>query len=141
MGTSFNVKAYNNTIYTTLATGSVLFRPSTGNPLKLSPDQQVTFKTEAGTSTLQKVSADDYTSWRDDELVMNKMPLAELAGLLERRYDVQISFSNEALKKIESTAALHLTPQVADMLENLEQTGLVRFTVKDKKITVMPYEK
>lgn len=141
MGTSFNVKAYNNTIYTTLATGSVLFRPSTGKPLQLSPDQQVTFKTEAGTSTLQNVSSDDYTSWRDDELVMNKMSLAELAALLERRYDVQLIFSNEALKKIEYSAALHLTPQVADMLENLEQTGLVRFIVKDKKITVMPYEK
>lgn len=141
MGTSFNVKAYNNTIYTTLATGKVLFRPSTGKSVQLSPDQQVTYKTEAGTSALQNVSSEDYTSWRDDELVMNKMPLADLAALLERRYDVQLSFSNEALKKIEYSAALHLTPQVADMLENLEQTGLVRFIVKDKKITVMPYEK
>jgi transmembrane sensor len=141
LGTSFNVKAYSNTIYTTLATGSVLFRPSTGNSLQLSPNQQVTFKTQTGSSTIQKVSSEDYTSWRDDELVMNKMSLAELAALLERRYDVQIVFSNEALKNIEYSVALHLTPQVADMLENLEQTGLVRFAVKDKKITVIPNEK
>ena len=141
LGTSFNVNAYSNTIYTTLATGSVLFRPSTGKPVQLSPDQQVMFKTEAGTSSLQKVSSEDYTTWRHDELVMNKMSLAELATLLERRYDVQISFSNDTLKKIEYSAALHLTPLVADMLENLEQTGLVRFAVMDKKITVMPYEK
>lgn len=141
LGTSFNVKAYNNTIYTTLATGMVLFRPSAGKPIQLSPDQQVIFKTEAGTSTLQNVSSEDYTTWRNDELVMNKMPLAELAAILERRYDVQLSFSDEALKNIEYSAALHLTPQVADMLENLEQTGLVRFSVRNKKITVMPYEK
>lgn len=141
LGTSFNVKAYNNTIYTTLATGSVLFRPSAGKPIQLSPDQQAIFKTESGTSTLQNVSSEDYTTWRNDELVMNKMPLAELAELLERRYDVQLSFSNEALKKIEYSAALHLTPHLADMLETIEQTGLVRFSVKDKKITVLAYEK
>lgn len=141
MGTSFNVKAYNNTIYTTLATGKVLFRPSAGKPVQLSPDQQVTYKTETGSSALQNVSSEDYTSWRDDELVMNKMPLAELAAILERRYDVQLSFSNDALKQIEYSAALHLTPKVADMLESIEQTQLVRFIVKDKKITVMPFEK
>ncbi|MBO9633888.1 MAG: DUF4974 domain-containing protein [Chitinophagaceae bacterium] len=141
MGTSFNVKAYNNTIYTTLATGSVLFRPPAGKPLQLSPDNQVTYKTQTGVSTLQKISSEDFTSWRSDDLVMDKMSLAELAGLLERRYDVQISFSNESLKKIEYSAALHLTSQVADMLENLEQTGLVRFAVRDKKIIVLPFEK
>ena len=141
LGTSFNVKAYNNTIYTTLATGMVLFRPLAGKPIQLSPDQQVIFKTEAGTSMLQNVSSEDYITWRNDELVMNKMSLAELAAFLERRYDVQMIFSNEALKRIEYSAALHLSPKVADILENLEQTGLVRFAVKDKKITVMPNEK
>ncbi len=141
LGTSFNVKAYGNTIYTTLATGSVLFRPSTGRSVQLSPDHQVMYNTQSGTNILQNVSAVDHTAWRNDELVMNKMTMAELAELLERRYDVQISFSDESLKHIQYNAALHLTPQVADMLENLEQTGLVRFAVRDRKITVMPYEK
>ena len=69
---------------------------------------------------------------------MNKISLAELAAILERRYDVTIEFANEDLKEKRYDGALHLTDNVIDILDNLEQTGNIRFVVKDKKIVILP---
>jgi len=138
LGTSFDIKAYGRDIYTTLVTGSVLFVPPTAGGVRLKPDEQAMYNGSAGTTETKRVTADDWVAWRNDDLVMIKMSLAELAETLERRYDVQLSFTDEKLKDIQYDGALHFTGNVADMLNSLEQTGNIRFAVKDKKILILP---
>lgn len=139
LGTSFDIKAYGNKIYTSLVTGSVLFTPP-GNvkAVKLTPGHQTVFNVGNSNTETRKVFAEDWIAWKDDDLVMTKMPLEELAQILERRYDVQINFSEEKLKNIEYNGALHLTNNIAEMLTNFEQTSNIRFAVKDKKIVILP---
>ena len=141
LGTSFNVKAFNQMIAATLVQGSVLFSPPAGRALEMTPDQQAVYNQRTGLNRLSTVNSEDWTAWKNDDLVMNNMKLSELAEILERRYDVEISFSEERLKNVQYNAALHLTNNVVDMLDNLEQTGNIRFAVKDKKIVILPYEK
>ena len=138
LGTSFDVKAYGKNIYTTLVTGSVVFTPPAAAPVRLTPDHQTVFNSIKGTTETSSVIAGDWIAWKDDDLVMVKMSLAELADILERRYDVQVSFTEEKLKDIQYNGALHLTGNVVDMLSNLEQTGNIHFAVKDKKILILP---
>jgi len=137
LGTSFDVKAYGKNIYTTLVTGSVLFTLHAAKAAQLTPDQQVVY-TGGDVIETRKVIAGDWIAWKDDDLVMIKMSMAELAEVLERRYDVQISFTDEKLKDIQYNGALHLTGNIIDMLSNLEQTGNIHFAVKDKKILILP---
>jgi len=138
LGTSFDVKAYGKNIYTTLVTGSVLFTPPAANPVQLTPDHQTFFNGSSGVTATRKIIAGDWIAWKDDDLVMIKMSLAELAEILERRYDVQVSFAEEKLKDIQYNGALHLTGNIVDMLNNLEQTGNIHFAAKDKKILILP---
>jgi transmembrane sensor len=139
LGTSFDIKAYGNKIYATLVTGSVLFTPpGNAKAVKLTPDHQTVFNTVNSINETRKVFAGDFIAWKDDDLVMTKMTLAELVEILERRYDVQISFAEEKLKNIEYNGALHLTNNIAEMLTNFEQTSNIRFAVKDKKIVILP---
>lgn len=139
LGTSFDIKAYGNKIYTTLVTGSVLFTPpGNAKAVRLTPDHQTVFNAGNSNTEIRKVFAGDFIAWKDDDLVMTKMPLAELAEILERRYDVQISFAKEKLKNIEYNGALHLTNNIAEMLTNFEQTSNIRFAVKDKTIIILP---
>jgi ferric-dicitrate binding protein FerR (iron transport regulator) len=84
------------------------------------------------------VIAGDWIAWKDDDLVMIKMSLDELAAILERRYDVQISFSEERLKNIQYNGAFHFTGNIIEILNNLEQTGNIHFAVKNKTIVVLP---
>lgn len=138
LGTSFDVKAYGKNIYTTLVTGSVQFTPPAAAPVRLVPGQQAFFNAANGATATKKVIAADWIAWKEDDLVMIKMSLAELAEILERRYDVHISFTEERLKDIQYNGALHLTGNITDMLNNLEQTGNIHFAVKDKKILILP---
>lgn len=138
LGTSFDIRAYGSNIYTTLVTGSVLFTPPAAGGVRLTPDHQVMYNSHTGATETRKVIADDWVVWKNDDLVMIRMSLAELAEMLERRYDVQVSFTDEKLKDIQYNGALHLTGNVADMLTNLEQTGNIHFAVKDKKILILP---
>jgi transmembrane sensor len=137
LGTSFDVRAYGPDIFTTLASGRVQFQDPSGN-VELSPDQQAVYEAGRGVTRVRKVFADDWISWKNDDLVMNKISLAELAVVLERRYDVSIGFGEERLKSVSYDGALHLTNNIADILDNLEQTGNVHFVVKDKKILILP---
>ena len=136
LGTSFDVRAYGPDIFTTLASGRVQFRDPSGK-VELSPDQQAIYEAGRGVTRVRKVIADDWISWKNDDLVMNKISLAELAVVLERRYDVSIGFGEERLKSVSYDGALHLTNNIADILDNLEQTGNVHFVVKDKKILIL----
>jgi ferric-dicitrate binding protein FerR (iron transport regulator) len=138
LGTSFDVKAYGKNIYTTLVTGSVLFTPPAANPVQLTPDHQTFFNGSSGATETRKIIAGDWIAWKDDDLVMIKTSLAELAEILERRYDVKVSFTDEKLKDIQYNGALHLTGSIIDMLNNLEQTVNIHFAVKDKKILILP---
>lgn len=138
LGTSFDIKTYGKNIYTTLVTGSVLFTPPAANPVRLTPDQQTHFNTSSGLTEARKVIAGDWIAWKDDDLVMIKMPLDELAAILERRYDVQVSFTEERLKNIQYNGAFHFTGNIIDILNNLEQTGNIHFAVKNKTIVILP---
>jgi len=138
LGTSFDIKTYGKKIYTTLVTGSVLFTPPVANPVRLTPDQQTVFNIADGVTQTRKVIASDWTAWKDDDLVMIKMSLDELAAILERRYDVQVIFSEERLKNIQYNGAFHFTGNIIDILNSLEQTGKIHFAVKNKTIVILP---
>lgn len=138
LGTSFDIKTYGKKIYTTLVTGSVLFTPPVASPVRLIPDQQTFFNVAGGVTQTRKVIAGDYIAWKDDDLVMIKMPLDELAAILERRYDVQVSFAEEKLKNIQYNGAFHFTGNIVDILNNFEQTGNIHFAVKNKTIVILP---
>jgi hypothetical protein len=138
LGTSFDIKTYGKNIYTTLVTGSVLFTPPVANPVRLTPDQQTVFNVTGGVTKTRNVIAGDWIAWKDDDLVMIKMSLDELAAILERRYDVQISFSEERLKNIQYNGAFHFTGNIIEILNNLEQTGNIHFAVKNKTIVILP---
>jgi ferric-dicitrate binding protein FerR (iron transport regulator) len=138
LGTSFDIKTYGKNIYTTLVTGSVLFTPPVANPVRLTPDQQTVFNVPGGVTKTRNVIAGDYIAWKDDDLVMIKMSLDELAAILERRYDVQISFAEERSKNIQYNGAFHFTGNIIEILNNLEQTGNIHFAVKNKTIVILP---
>jgi len=138
LGTSFDIKTYGKNIYTTLVTGSVLFTPPVANPVRLTPDQQTHFNTSSGLTETRKVIAGDWIAWKDDDLVMIKMSLDELAAILERRYDIQVSFAEERLKTIQYNGAFHFTGNIIEILNDLEQTGNIHFAVKNKTIVILP---
>lgn len=128
IGTAFNVKAYpeEDVVETTLVEGSISIESLTENGKKekilLTPNQKAAFYKSTEKIALEKKSVREepvpakmttkiakievdktidteyYTSWKDKRWVFREQKLGDFAIMLERIYDVSITFKDEALK-------------------------------------------
>lgn len=100
LGTSFNVKAYeeDDKIAATLFSGSI--RAYTGNnSVLLSPGEQVLYDPASNFLQVEKQNNISYARmWRDNELAFNGETLSEIAVVLNRIYNVQVEFESEKIK-------------------------------------------
>ncbi|HLK29237.1 MAG TPA: FecR domain-containing protein [Puia sp.] len=122
LGTRFNVKAYNEDadIETTLISGKVqiIMDDDPEKEIILSPHEKLTIKNQAKSES--KNSANEQinnelkyqvqslpvnnstavaeTAWVENKLIFNNESFDNVARMLERRYDVHITFDNESLK-------------------------------------------
>ena len=77
------------------------------SPVPAKPEKSLIPEIYAGKTIIAKnVSTKLYTSWKDVRWLIEKEPLGSLAVKLERRYNVRIAFSNEALKDMSFSGTL-----------------------------------
>jgi ferric-dicitrate binding protein FerR (iron transport regulator) len=132
-GTRFNVKSYpgEKKITTTLVKGSIAIenKRSTSSPLMVMPNQIVTYYEntevlhieeaelkhqfaeikalpEKQILVIPEANPVTQTSWKDSKWLIEAKELGDLAILLERRYNVKITFDNEELKKYRFSGTL-----------------------------------
>ncbi len=135
-GTSFNVKSYadERTIEATLVEGKIgisrnSLRKSGKDEVILKQNQRVIFYKETAKfakvkgavnalvaarpkSTKLKyvvskgIDPQMFTSWKENRLMINSETLGAVAIKLERKYDINIHFDNEELKKIKFTGTI-----------------------------------
>jgi ferric-dicitrate binding protein FerR (iron transport regulator) len=77
-----------------------------------------------------------YTSWKGESWTINSLPLSELAVELERKYDVNIQFSSEALKNIRFTGTL---PDISleQVLAAIRLTSPIEFKINGKQVQLI----
>ena len=81
----------------------------------------------------RNVNTEEYTSWKDGNLIFNKEPLESLAKKLERKYDITFSFENEELKKYSYSGTLRDFP-LEQVLRALELTSPVKYSINEKTV-------
>lgn len=97
LGTSFDVKAYEGeTQSVTVATGRVSVASNSDSVL-ITPNQQVVIGSD-GLLTMNKRSADEVYSWRDNKIILNNTSLDELVLVLKRQTGVSFILEDPALK-------------------------------------------
>lgn len=140
-GTRFNVKAYDgeNNITTTLEEGSVILN-STDNckleaPITLNPGEQVILDTETKQIVLKEVKTQQFTSWKDNMLIIDNMSLKEVEVLLERRYGVEIEIQNEEILDNHLTATIK-NETIIDVLEYIKLNLNFNYKIIDQKIEI-----
>ncbi len=119
-GTTFNVKAYENeTFYTTLESGSVVFTNSHGKRAKLEPGMQVLYNSKE--FKLQKVDTELFTSWKDGKLIFRDEPLQNIISQLERWYNVEIEFKDQRIKNLKFNGTIEME-SFSEVLELIKVT-------------------
>ena len=137
LGTEFNIEAYRDEeqVYTTLNKGSVTVENSFTHRV-LAPGEQAI--THAGDSAIvvNAVNVESAIAWKNGLFVFDEEPLYEMMDELSRWYDVDIVFKDDKKKNYHFSGELNREANVQELLENIEKTGEVDFTITDKQILI-----
>jgi transmembrane sensor len=128
LGTSFNVKAYENeaVYHVSVVTGSVAVSTPASEKMEtlvLKPNQQVAYT--SSTSSLSLTTLDEKQvkkeTWQPVSLVFDDAPLVEVVARLQKTFRVRISLSNEALERCRLKVDFNRQrlPEILEMISTL----------------------
>lgn len=136
LGTSFNLKAYNDEqkVTTTLVEGEVKVKSQNQKAIILSPGEQSVFNTESNKVVKAKVNTMLYTSWKDGKLLFENQRLEDIMATLERWYDAKVFYMNPEVKDYRFGGNINKYDKIDPILEIISLTDKVNISVKDKTI-------
>ncbi len=103
----------------------------------LLPDEQVTLDKTGGRMKKEFMKVKNTLDWTSGKLFFDEMPLPEVVKILERSYDVHITFATDSLRDFCFYGSFIRGEQnIKDILQALEKTGKVRYTQKNREITL-----
>lgn len=137
LGTEFGVRAYNDDpcIKTTLKQGKVSVE-SEGCGVILEPNTQATFNRSNVRLDVKKVNVDLFIGWKDGRLIFDNCPLEQVLTDLGRWYDFNVVYKKEELRSVPFSLNIKKHEIFSEVLELLEETGCVKFEIKDNTVVV-----
>lgn len=132
LGTHFDVNAYpdEQSVKTTLIEGSVKLN----GQLTLKPGQQSVLSD--GKFNVKEVNANDAADWKNGEFVFSNEPLTSILKKAARWYGVEIVYEQNLAKVPTFTGSVSRSENISSVLNMLEETSNVRFTIAGKQIRV-----
>lgn len=125
LGTAFNIKADGKQVVVSVTRGKVRVENGSKVLAVLTPNEQVEFNLPEEKSKHQKVNANDIvTDWTKEDMVFNGISFEEIAGILSKRYGVNVQINNESLRHCKVRASFSGT-------EKLEQVASVVCGIKN----------
>jgi ferric-dicitrate binding protein FerR (iron transport regulator) len=139
LGTHFNVKAYKeeHLISTTLIEGKVKVNSGL-NAVLLAPNQQARVSNKTKFIEVLNVDVSHEVAWVKGLFSFNKAPLEEIMKTLSRRYNVEVIFESEAIKKYKFTGILESKTELKEILKFFESIsdGDLKYTLKDSIVVI-----
>lgn len=139
VGTSFRIDAFKNKPFLIeVATGKVRIaeekQKQTAQLAILTPGQSLMWKDHQ--AILSRVNADDVAEWKNGRLVFNGATLREIAGVLERWYDVGIIFKRQLKAEQHLTITLTANIPLSEILQVLSGAGKFHYKIDGRQIII-----
>jgi len=137
LGTVFNLSAYTtDDAYTvTLLEGAVKVKYASDSVI-MQPLDEVRFDKETESFELQQVQIAKADTWINGRLEFDDIELGDLAHKLEREYDVQIIFADEAIKAEKVYISISIEDNFADVCAALETLLPIHISHEDDHYTI-----
>jgi transmembrane sensor len=139
-GTHFNINSYTDepVTKTSLLEGSVGLKSNYGaSSARLKPGQQA-ISTKGGINVVEGVAA-DAVDWKNGEFIFNDEPLESIMRKIARWYDIEVIYKGVDRKETFG-GSISRFENVSKVLENLQLTGGIHFTIEGKKVIVRGQE-
>jgi ferric-dicitrate binding protein FerR (iron transport regulator) len=136
LGTSFNISAYGGeATRTTLVEGKVGINLTGQVELhQLKPNQQAIVS--GNKIALIPVDPTNYVSWKDGTFSFSDEDLAHILNQIGRWYKVNVNYEDDSLRKLKFEGVLPRNEDLNFVLNALETTGEVKFTVEGNTVYV-----
>jgi len=136
-GTSFNVRAYDNSnkIETTLETGSIQLNVGNQTTM-LKPGEQSLFNKTEKQLVISKVDASTFSSWKDGRFEFQNEDLVEVFKVVERWYDVDISYDESTFRGMHFSGVIKRNKDANHFLEILNLSVPIRYEINADKIKI-----
>ncbi|MCK9412888.1 MAG: FecR domain-containing protein [Prolixibacteraceae bacterium] len=137
LGTSFNVRAYNNSneIETTLASGQIRLLTG-GQTTLLKPGEQGLFDRKSNKLTIDTVDPESFISWKDGRYEFHNKDLIEVFKVVERWYDVDITADETQFKGMHFSGVIKRNKDVKHFLEMLNKSISIRYVIDTDKVRI-----
>lgn len=137
LGTHFNVNAYDDesVIGVTLLEGSVNVGNGNKNVL-IKPGQQARLGKTGNVQVANNVDLEEIVAWKDGKFQFENANVQTVMRQLGRWYDMEIEYSGVINKHFGGTISRNVN--LSKVLDMLQKTGEVKFTIDGKKIIVQP---
>lgn len=135
LGTSFNVSSYPNDedIITTLLEGSVSVSGS-NNESVLAPNEQSRMNRISGEIGRRVVEGQEFVLWKSGKFYFQNKSMVEIMKILERWYDIEVFYDNEAVKNVKLTGGFQRYEDFEKVKMLIETTETVKMMVKGKTV-------
>ena len=144
LGTHFNVNAYDDEtmIKTTLLEGSV--KVSKGSSSKtIRPGEQAQMENSSHSKIIiQGIDVDAAVAWKNGRFIFHGDNIQSVMRQLARWYDVDVNYEGNVSDE-EFVGVINRTRYVniSEILDMLEKTRTVSFSISGHNVTVMPFKK
>ena len=142
LGTSFNVKAYDDeeVVETSVSTGKVAFIPRSkkknqSDTIFLTPNKKVVYELRTEQATTSSTASEEDKAWIEGRLIFRSMLFEEIAIALERNFGKRVVFLDQ------ETAGYRLTGSfenntLPEILYYLAKTKFFHYKISDEQILI-----
>lgn len=139
LGTHFNINSYSDerSINTTLLEGSIAIKVKGQTDDKLlTPGQQFSLFPSGKSTIRDAVNLEETVAWKEGKFDFGEsMDLEQVMRQVGRWYDVDIDYKGD-FSGIQIGGSISRNVSASKVFEMLEMTGVARFSISGKKVTV-----
>jgi transmembrane sensor len=142
LGTSFNVKNRESVTNVTLNTGAIRIdlKDAPGTPIFLQPGDFVQYSGKEKKVLRKKVKTELYSVWKDSMIVLKKMPLKDVAQMIEDAYGYHIRITDTAIANNNISGSLRLNDEAA-ALKALSEALDIDIIRQGQELIIQPKNK
>lgn len=138
LGTAFDVKALSGdkTITVTVTRGRVKVSSQDRILGIIKPNEQIVYNNQESNSIQNKVNSKIAVEWTDQDLLFEDVTVAEAAKVLEERFKVKISFSDQLVRSKHFTTTFDKNQNLENVLQSICEFNDAMYRYDTKKATV-----
>jgi len=138
LGTAFNIRAYpdEEDVTVTVTKGKVRVDLENKTLGVITPNQQISVNKSSNAMVQQAVLADSVITWKENDVVFDNVTFEEAAFVIEKRYNVQITFENPNLKKCRFHASFLNENDVNQVLTVLCDLNKATFRINNSQVVI-----